>query len=165
VFYNTIYLKATVSTSKKVKSEVSCRVFCSDITMFVAQCFCCVLLAIRCALGAHLDVDASEQPITHGFIDVPVCFLSKRGERRAFLITVFEDAIAITKRVFVTLPVCTCALFNIIQVSFHITQVFFHTNTTIESLMITSYLRQTASVCDVICTCGPPCTNHYLLPG
>ena len=55
--------------------------FCSDITMFttddLAQCFCCVLLAIRCAFGVHLDVDASDQPTTH---EVPVRFVSKHGE-------------------------------------------------------------------------------------
>ena len=38
----------------------------------LAQCCYCVLLAIQCAVGAHLDVDASEQPTLQGLIESSV---------------------------------------------------------------------------------------------
>jgi len=47
----------------------------------LAQCFCCVLLAIRCAFGVHLDVDASDQPTTH---EVPVVLFPNIGKKGVF---------------------------------------------------------------------------------
>jgi len=65
-------------------------VFCSNESTFVtdhlAHCLCCVLLANRCAFGARLDVGTLDPLTKHGFSEVPVRFLSRRGGKRASVI-------------------------------------------------------------------------------
>jgi len=50
VFYNVISIKIHLIFSRRIKSEVSCGVFCSNestvVTDDLAQCLCCVLLII-----------------------------------------------------------------------------------------------------------------------
>jgi len=85
VFYNAILFRFHLVFSRKIESEVSCGVFCSNKSTFVtddlAQCLCGVSLVIRCAFDVNLDVGTSHQPTTHGFNGVPV----RSAARRFFL--------------------------------------------------------------------------------
>jgi len=60
LFYDVIYSKSSRVTSKKTQGEVNLPQVCSNTSTFatddLAECLCCVLLAIWCAFGAHLDV-------------------------------------------------------------------------------------------------------------